>query len=143
MISRKCGALRSHHILHSCCVTSNQIELPFAKNCFFFFKDGAFRLVEAEEDFALGEDGRLRRVDILRRLLIAGQDTPAEADDAALFVADRKHEPATEAVVIAIALFLQFPELLPDYEPHKGEFPGKHGRYRLETPVTVVEGGAS
>lgn len=25
-----------------------------------------------------------------------------------------------------------------DYEGHKGEFPGTHGRYRLETPVTVV-----
>jgi hypothetical protein len=29
-----------------------------------------------------------------------------------------------------------------DYEPHKGDFPGNHGRYRLETPVTVVEGGS-
>lgn len=25
-----------------------------------------------------------------------------------------------------------------DYEGHKGEFPGTHGRYRLETPVTAV-----
>jgi winged helix domain-containing protein len=25
-----------------------------------------------------------------------------------------------------------------DYESHKGEFPGRHGRYRLETPVTLV-----
>ena len=23
-------------------------------------------------------------------------------------------------------------------EPHEGPFPGMHGRYRLETPVTVV-----
>jgi hypothetical protein len=30
-----------------------------------------------------------------------------------------------------------------DYEGHKGNFPGPHGRYRLETPVTVVEGGAA
>jgi hypothetical protein len=29
-----------------------------------------------------------------------------------------------------------------DYEPHKGTFPGTHGRYRLETAVTVVDGGA-
>jgi hypothetical protein len=29
-----------------------------------------------------------------------------------------------------------------DYESHKGDFPGKHGRYRLETSVTVVEGAA-
>ncbi len=29
-----------------------------------------------------------------------------------------------------------------DYESHKGDFPGKHGRYRLETAVTVVEGAA-
>jgi hypothetical protein len=25
-----------------------------------------------------------------------------------------------------------------DYEPHTGPFPGTDGRYRLETPVTVV-----
>lgn len=30
-----------------------------------------------------------------------------------------------------------------DYEAHAGDFPGSHGRYRLETPVTVVDGGAS
>jgi hypothetical protein len=30
-----------------------------------------------------------------------------------------------------------------DYETHKGDFPGNHGRYRLETPVAVVEGPAS
>ena len=29
-----------------------------------------------------------------------------------------------------------------DYEPHKGDFPGNHGRYRLETPVTIIEGAA-
>lgn len=29
-----------------------------------------------------------------------------------------------------------------DYETHSGEFPGNHGRYRLETAVTVIEGGA-
>jgi hypothetical protein len=29
-----------------------------------------------------------------------------------------------------------------DYESHKGDFPGKHGRYRLETLVAVVEEGA-
>ena len=27
-----------------------------------------------------------------------------------------------------------------DYETHAGDFPG-HGRYRLETAVTVIEGG--
>jgi hypothetical protein len=26
-----------------------------------------------------------------------------------------------------------------DYEPHRGDYPGTHGRYRLETPVTVIE----
>lgn len=30
-----------------------------------------------------------------------------------------------------------------DYEGHKGDFPGTHGRYRLETQITVVEGGAA
>ena len=28
-----------------------------------------------------------------------------------------------------------------EYEPHTGPFPGTHGRYRLETPVTVVPAG--
>lgn len=27
-----------------------------------------------------------------------------------------------------------------DYEQHKGDFPGNHGRYRLETPVAIIEG---
>ena len=26
-----------------------------------------------------------------------------------------------------------------EYEPHTGSFPGTHGRYRLETPVTIVK----
>lgn len=30
-----------------------------------------------------------------------------------------------------------------EYEAHGGTYPGTHGRYRLETPVTVVEGGLS
>jgi hypothetical protein len=25
-----------------------------------------------------------------------------------------------------------------DFESHRGDFPGTHGRYRLETPVTVL-----
>jgi hypothetical protein len=29
-----------------------------------------------------------------------------------------------------------------DYEGHKGDFPGTHGRYRLETAITVIEGAA-
>ena len=29
-----------------------------------------------------------------------------------------------------------------DYETHAADFPGNHGRYRLETAVTVIEGGA-
>lgn len=27
-----------------------------------------------------------------------------------------------------------------DYEQHSGEFPGNHGRYRLETVLAVLEG---
>ena len=30
-----------------------------------------------------------------------------------------------------------------DLEAHKGDFPGNHGRYRLETSVAIVDGGAS
>ncbi|QDM15179.1 winged helix domain-containing protein [Tardiphaga sp. vice278] len=26
-----------------------------------------------------------------------------------------------------------------DYEPHTGDYPGTHGRYRLETYATIVE----
>lgn len=25
-----------------------------------------------------------------------------------------------------------------EYEPHRGSFPGTHGRYRLQTPIVVV-----
>ena len=25
-----------------------------------------------------------------------------------------------------------------EYEPHRGSFPGKHGRYRLQTSLVVV-----
>lgn len=28
-----------------------------------------------------------------------------------------------------------------EHEPHRGDFPGHHGRYRLETPLVIVEGG--
>ena len=27
-----------------------------------------------------------------------------------------------------------------DYEPHNGDYPGIHGRYRLETAVAVIDG---
>jgi len=29
-----------------------------------------------------------------------------------------------------------------DYESHKGDFPGKHGRYRLQTQIQIIEGSA-
>lgn len=29
------------------------------------------------------------------------------------------------------------------HEPHKGDFPGHHGRYILQTPVAVIDGDAS
>jgi hypothetical protein len=29
-----------------------------------------------------------------------------------------------------------------NYEPHTGPFPGTHGRYRLESPVNIVEQAA-
>jgi hypothetical protein len=30
-----------------------------------------------------------------------------------------------------------------EYEAHGGTYPGTHGRYRLETPLQIIEGGAA
>ena len=68
----------------------DQVELAFADDGEAGVEDGALGFVEAEEDLALGEDRRLRRVDVLGRLLVAGQHAPAEADHPALLVADRE-----------------------------------------------------
>jgi len=43
-------------------------------------EQGALGFVEPEENFALGEDGGLGRIHILRRFFVTGQNASAEAD---------------------------------------------------------------
>ena len=69
---------------------------------------GALGLVQAVENFAFGKDRSFGRIDIFGSLFVARQHTSAETHDAALFIANRKHEPSTKTVIV-IAGFL-FPD---------------------------------
>src|SRR5690349_11982404 len=60
------------------------------------------RPVEAEEQRALVEDRRVRRVEVLRLLVAEG--ARAEADDAPALVGDGEHHAVAEAVVVAVPL---------------------------------------
>ena len=111
MVRRERGALRGDHVADAGAVAGDGVELAFAHDRVAGVEDGPLRLVEGEEHLALGEDGRLGRVHILRHLLVALQDAAAEGDHAALLVADGKHQPAAEAVVEPARV------LLPDDEP--------------------------
>src|SRR5208282_4278311 len=100
------GALRRDDVLDTAYETRNQIELAFADDGKPGVEQRAFGFVEAEEHFALGENGRLGRVDVFGRFFVAGQNAAAEANHPALLVADRKYEPAAETVVVMLAAFL-------------------------------------
>ena len=63
---------------------------------------GVFGEVEPIESDALVEDRRLGGVEVLG--LVVANGAAAEPDDPAISVADRKHEPVTEAVVVAAAV---------------------------------------
>ena len=96
------------------------------------------RTVEAVEERALREHRRLGGVDVLRPFGRSGEDAATEGDAAPLRIADRKHHPVAEAVVVAAAL-------LPlDGEASTGEQIGRESRRRRlpEEPVPGRRGVA-
>ena len=92
--------MRRDDVLDPAHETRDQIELAFADHGKSGVENRAFGFVETEEDFALGEDGGLRRVDIFRGFFVTGQNPATEANHPALFVANRKHEPPAKTVVV-------------------------------------------
>ena len=60
--------------------------------------------VERVQCVALGVEPRFWRVDVLGRLFVAREDPSAEANDAALFIANGEHQAATKAIVVTIGV---------------------------------------
>ena len=83
-------------------VTGDRVELALADDDGLGVEDGALGLVEPVDHAALAEDRRLGRVDVFAALLLGAEHAAAEADDAALLVADREDEPSAEPVVMAL-----------------------------------------
>src|SRR5690348_2738269 len=98
-------ALRRHDVLHASHEAGNQIQLTFANDGKAGVENCAFGFVESEENFTLGKNQRFRRIDILRRFFIAGQNAPAETNYPALLIANWKYEPSAKTVII-ISSFL-------------------------------------
>ena len=84
------GALRGDDILDARHEAGDEVELAFADDGATGVQDGALGFVQPEHDSALGEDGAFRGIDVFGGFLVAAQHPAAEADDAALFVADGK-----------------------------------------------------
>src|SRR5579883_3572916 len=93
------GALRGHDIFNSTHETGNQVQLSLTYNRRLRFEQYPLGLVQTEKHLALRENGRLRRIDVFGRLLVAGKHAPTEPHNPPLLVTNRKHEPATEPVV--------------------------------------------
>ncbi len=78
------------------------IHVPFDNEQALEVRAAAARLVQAVELAALVEEHGLRGVEVLGLTLI--DDAAAEGDDAAAGIADGKHEPVAEAVVVAFGI---------------------------------------
>src|SRR6266571_5278692 len=99
------GPLRRDDIVNARQVAGDQIKLALADDGVTGVEQRALRFVEAEENFALRENRRLRRVDVLRGFVVAAEDAATEPDDAALFVANRENQPPAKPVVVMVAAF--------------------------------------
>jgi hypothetical protein len=98
--------LRGDDILDARHETGDQVKLAFADDRPMRVQQRAFGFVQSEHDFALGENGRFGRVDVLGRLFVARQNASAESHHAPLLVADGEDEPAAEAVVKVVGALL-------------------------------------
>ena len=106
MVRRKGGALGGDDILDARHVTGNQVKLALAHNRAIGFQQGAFGLVQAEENLALGKNRGFRGVDVFGGLFVTGEDPPAKPHYAPLIVTDGEHQPAPKTVIVAVGSFL-------------------------------------
>lgn len=80
-------------------MAADDVNLAFTDESGAAVEDGASGFVEGEEHAAFPKEGRFGAVHIFCGVLVGAEDSSAEGDDAALFVADGEHEAALEPVV--------------------------------------------
>ena len=92
-----------HRMAHSSGMQSNHIEIALHHQGAVRTADGISGFIEAVEVFTLVKHLRFRRVEVFG--LAAIKAAAAEANDSALTVVNRHHQPMAETVVKAIAPF--------------------------------------
>ena len=104
---------RSHggdHLVHACLVGCQHVHVAFHHGQKTGLGGSLPRQVQSIEMFALGKNGRVRGIVILRRIACisrTGQNPPTERHGLPASVPDGKHDPVPEAIVMAGA-FLSF-----------------------------------
>ena len=96
------GPARRHHLVQAGAVQREQVEVALDHDHAAARANRVERLAEPEQRAVLLVDGRLGRVQVLRR--VVAHRAPAEAGDLTAGLADREHDPAAEAVVVAVAV---------------------------------------
>ncbi len=99
LVFGKCRSLRRDHIGDSSLEERDQIELAFANDRAIGLDQASFRFVEAEENLAFRKSGVSGEFRYFAASASLSQHAPAEGDDFADIVADRKHDPVAKPVV--------------------------------------------
>jgi hypothetical protein len=102
LVDSEGSSLRRDGVLDAGQVAGDGIQLAFADDGGLGVENRPLGLVQPVDHAAFAEDGRLGRVDVFAALLLGAEHPAAEADDAALLVADRENKPAAEPVVLAL-----------------------------------------
>ncbi len=104
LIGRERRAAGRHHVLNAGLVQRNDVGVALHQDGFFLRAQGLTGLVEPVQNTAFMIDGRFGRVDVFGLFGIGLQQSSTEADYAACVREDRKHEPVTKAVIVAMPL---------------------------------------
>src|ERR1700722_18027345 len=96
----QCRSRRRDNVLHARHETSDEIKLAFANDRGLRIGQRALGFIEAEENFALGEYGCFRRIDVFGRFGFRVKHASAEPDNAPLLVTDRKNQTSAKTVVV-------------------------------------------
>ena len=96
----ECGSTGRDHILYPAQIDRDAVHLPLHQQRKLHLANRGARLVQIEEDQALGVERRLRRVDVLCAGFVACLQRPrGEGDHAPALVADGVGHPLAETVV--------------------------------------------